>query len=174
MHRPRAFKPCGRGSKPPAVTKIALRPRLTIFVLIRTKSRAALPTQRIAQGGAGGCRCSAVERTSRSHWPHNVDMASASSVRQSVLCRTESRASWRRCRHKGRPAAIREFLNSTQGLVVNASSAHRGHSSACTCGHCRKGMARYGQSCAPLDAKVQAVKRSRALADAARNSGKSW
>ncbi|MEA2739084.1 MAG: hypothetical protein QOH05_2391 [Acetobacteraceae bacterium] len=90
------------------------------------------------------------------------------------FARTESRASWRLRRHKRRPSAIREFLNSTQGLVVNASSAHRGHSSACTCGHCHTGTARYGQSSVLLGAEVRAVKRLRPTADAARSSGKSW
>jgi hypothetical protein len=79
--------------------------------------------------------------------------------------------------HGGGPHAgvTRSLMSedSSSGLVVNASSAHRGHSSACTCGHCRTGTARYGQSSVLLGAEVQAVKHSRAIADAARSSGKS-
>lgn len=37
-----------------------------------------------------------------------------------------------------------------QRLMVNASSAHQEHSSAGICGHCRRGTARYGQSCVLL------------------------
>jgi hypothetical protein len=63
--------------------------------------------------------------------------------------------------------------DSGSSLVVNALSAHRGHSSACTCGHCHAGTARYGQSSVLLGGEVQAVKHSRAIADVARSSGKS-
>ena len=92
-----------------------------------------------------------------------------------ILLRIQRMLSWWTWRQPSCRRSRRSPMseNSGPGLAVNASSAHWGHSSACTCGHCRTGTARYGQSSVLLGAEVQAVKHSRAIADAARSSGKS-